>query len=62
MKKNRLKILDCTLRDGGYYNNWDFSESLVTSYLQAMKEIKIEYVEIGFRFSPFAITILQPAS
>ena len=49
MKKNRLKILDCTLRDGGYYNNWDFSESLVTSYLQAMKEIKIEYVEIGFR-------------
>ena len=46
-KKN--KILDCTLRDGGYYNNWDFSESLVNSYLQAMKEIKIDYVEIGFR-------------
>ena len=24
MKKNELKILDCTLRDGGYYNNWNF--------------------------------------
>ena len=24
MKKNELKILDCTLRDGGYYNNWYF--------------------------------------
>ena len=22
---NKIKILDCTLRDGGYYNNWDFS-------------------------------------
>ena len=21
-----LKILDCTLRDGGYYNDWDFSD------------------------------------
>ena len=19
-----IKILDCTLRDGGYYNNWNF--------------------------------------
>lgn len=49
MKKNKLKILDCTLRDGGYYNNWDFSEFLVNDYLQTMKEIKVDYVEIGFR-------------
>ncbi len=48
MNKN-FKIIDCTLRDGGYYNNWDFSKSLVNSYLKAMKEIKIDYVEIGFR-------------
>ena len=47
--KKKIKILDCTLRDGGYYNNWDFPESLVNSYLQAMKGIKIDYVEIGFR-------------
>lgn len=49
MKKNELKILDCTLRDGGYYNNWDFSRSLVNDYLASMKDIKIDYVEIGFR-------------
>ena len=33
MKKNELKILDCTLRDGGYYNNWDFSNLLKASFL-----------------------------
>ena len=24
-----IKLLDCTLRDGGYYNRWDFSENLI---------------------------------
>ena len=49
MKKNELKILDCTLRDGGYYNNWDFSKELIDEYLKAMSAAKIEYVELGFR-------------
>tara|TARA_B110001452_G_scaffold89125_1_gene73047 strand:+ start:87 stop:512 length:426 start_codon:yes stop_codon:yes gene_type:complete len=50
MNKNNLKILDCTLRDGGYYNNWDFSRELIEDYLRAMSAAKIEYVELGFRF------------
>ena len=50
MKKNKLKILDCTLRDGGYYNNWDFSRELIEEYFKAMLAAKIEYVELGFRF------------
>ena len=37
------------LRDGGYYNNWNFSINLIEKYLQSMAEIKIDYVEIGFR-------------
>lgn len=41
--------LDCTLRDGGYYNNWDFETSLIEDYLQAMDSLKIDFVEIGFR-------------
>jgi len=45
-----IKILDCTLRDGGYYNNWDFSSELIKDYLEAMVSIKVDYVEIGFRF------------
>ena len=45
-----LKILDCTLRDGGYYNNWYFDKKLINEYLRVMDLIKIDYVEIGFKF------------
>ena len=37
------------LRDGGYYNNWDFDRKLVDNYLHALTKSKVDYVEIGFR-------------
>lgn len=43
------KVLDCTLRDGGYYNNWDFPISFVNKYLKAISKTSIKFVEIGFR-------------
>jgi len=45
-----MKLLDCTLRDGGYYNTWDFSPELISDYLLAMKAAQIDVVELGFRF------------
>jgi 4-hydroxy 2-oxovalerate aldolase len=45
----KVKLLDCTLRDGGYYNNWDFSPDLIKDYLETMVSIQADYVEIGFR-------------
>ena len=44
-----LTTLDCTLRDGGYYNNWDFNESLVDQYIEKIIESGIDIIEIGFR-------------
>lgn len=44
------KILDCTLRDGGYYNNWEFSPEMVQKYLNSCSDAGIDIVEIGFRF------------
>lgn len=49
-----FSILDCTLRDGGYYNNWDFSPEVVQAYLGAMAQAKIDYVELGLRNFPKA--------
>jgi 4-hydroxy 2-oxovalerate aldolase len=50
-KSNQTKyLLDCTLRDGGYYNRWDFSTDLVNRYLVVMADSGIEWVELGFRF------------
>ena len=45
----KINILDCTLRDGGYYNNWNFSNEVVNDYLKVMSAVEINYVELGFR-------------
>lgn len=45
----KVSLLDCTLRDGGYYNNWDFSPSFINKYLSAICKTGVEVVEIGFR-------------
>jgi 4-hydroxy 2-oxovalerate aldolase len=47
-----MKILDCTLRDGGYYNNWDFAPEVIVAYLTSIAESKIDYVELGLRSFP----------
>lgn len=49
---DKIVLLDCTLRDGGYYNNWDFDRNLVESYLQAASASGINAVELGFRLLP----------
>ena len=47
-----MKLLDCTLRDGGYYTNWDFDDTVVDSYIQAMNALPIDYLELGYRNMP----------
>ena len=42
-------FLDCTLCDGGYYNSWDFPESVIQEYLQAMQATGVDIVELGLR-------------
>jgi 4-hydroxy 2-oxovalerate aldolase len=44
-----MNVLDCTLRDGGYYNSWNFESGLVQAYLNAMDALQVNYVEIGLR-------------
>ena len=44
-----MEILDCTFRDGGYVNDWQFSGSLVQHYKEALQQSPITKVEIGFR-------------
>ena len=48
-KINDIKILDCTLRDGGYYNNWEFPRELVADHLSVMSSCGVDVVELGFR-------------
>ena len=41
---NKINIIDCTLRDGGYYNNWQFDLRLAKKYLILMNKINIKFV------------------
>ena len=43
-----MKILDCTLRDGGYYINWNFTDDLVVQYLKAASKLPISMIELGY--------------
>jgi 4-hydroxy 2-oxovalerate aldolase len=45
-----LNFIECTLRDGGYHNSWDFDRTLVEDYLKVCKTLEIKNIELGFRF------------
>lgn len=43
-----IKVLDCTLRDGGFVNNWDFGQATLNHVFCRLVESGVEYVELGF--------------
>lgn len=43
-----ISILDCTLRDGGYVNNWDFGKNNIDEILKYLSNSNIEIIECGF--------------
>lgn len=45
---NKLKLLDCTLRDGGYINDWEFGHDNLTSVLERLISAGIDIIEVGF--------------
>ncbi len=49
------KILDCTLRDGGYVNNWDFTDECILASLHTAENTGIDYFEAGYEM-PECIT------
>ncbi len=44
-----IKILDCTIRDGGHITNWEFEDSYVTDLIKTLNKSGITYCEIGYR-------------
>lgn len=49
MNNASITFIDCTLRDGGYYNAWDFEPKLIGRYLEAMGVAGVDIVELGLR-------------
>lgn len=45
---NNIKVLDCTLRDGGYINNWEFGSENIKKIIYKLNDANIDIVECGF--------------
>lgn len=43
-----IHLLDCTLRDGGYINDWNFGHDNLVSIFERIVGAGVEMVEIGF--------------
>lgn len=43
-----IKILDCTLRDGGYVNKWKFGKEKINNIINELTEADIDIIECGF--------------
>lgn len=43
-----IRILDCTLRDGGFVNNWNFGFGSMKSIISRLDKACIDIIEIGF--------------
>ncbi|WP_202107730.1 aldolase catalytic domain-containing protein [Succinivibrio dextrinosolvens] len=46
MKK--IQLLDCTLRDGGYVNDWRFGCANIVSMFERLVDANVDIIEVGF--------------
>lgn len=44
----KLSLLDCTLRDGGYINDWRFGEKAIQDMSELLAQIGVDILELGF--------------
>jgi len=51
MYRPQIKVLDCTIRDGGLINNHDFDERLVREVYKAISASGVDYIELGYKNS-----------
>lgn len=45
---DRISVLDCTLRDGGYINDFNFTEPVIRDIINLLGDSGIQIIECGF--------------
>lgn len=43
-----IQLLDCTLRDGGYVNDWNFGYRSIKEIIKMLVKARVDIVEVGF--------------
>jgi 4-hydroxy 2-oxovalerate aldolase len=54
MFRPEIKVIDCTVRDGGLMNKWQFDNTFVRQVYDALAEAGVDYMEIGYLSSESA--------
>ena len=44
----KIRLLDCTLRDGGYINDWRFGQRTIQNLLARLVDAGCDLIEVGF--------------
>ena len=56
MFRPEIKVIDCTVRDGGLMNKWQFTDAFVRKVYTALSEAGVDYMEIGYLSSESAFS------
>ena len=51
MFREKIKVLDCTIRDGGLINEHQFEDKFVRAVYRAASLSGVDYVELGYQLS-----------
>ncbi len=44
----KIELLDCTVRDGGYNNDWNFGHNALISIFERVVSAEVDFIELGF--------------
>jgi 4-hydroxy 2-oxovalerate aldolase len=56
MFRPEIKVIDCTVRDGGLMNKWQFDDEFVRKTYEAICAARVDYMEIGYLSSESAFS------
>jgi len=56
MYRPEIKVIDCSVRDGGLMNKWQFDDAFVCKVYNALTEAGVDYMEIGYLSSESAFS------
>ena len=49
MYRPEIKVLDCTIRDGGLMNDWRFDTAMVKDVFHGLAQAGVDYAELVYR-------------
>ena len=49
MYRKEIKVLDCTIRDGGLMNNHLFTDDFLSAVFKSVNSSGVDYIELGYK-------------